>query len=709
MLFLYFSKLNPRYSQKRFGFIFMITSIQLMSNTTIILITLAAIIALGFVFLKYFHGTRERGPRAYLLAGLRFVSIFVLLLLLINPGIKQREFELEKQQLFLAYDLSGSMEYLETTGDVTAFAQEVRSSEELRDRFEIREFGFGRSLFSLERDSMAFDENQTNIRAALSEMEKLRATQSAAIVMVTDGNQTLGEDYQYYRPGPQVGIFPVVAGDTTAQVDLAITNLNVNRYAFLNNRFPVEIILNYTGREPVNSTLEIKLGETVLFTKEVELTAEKTSEVISATLPASSLGLKVYNAEIKPLTSEKNTANNIRSFGVEVIDERTSVLILTSILHPDLGTFKKSIETNEQRQAEIINIQDIKNIDTNDFQLVILYQPNNHFNTVINQLKDQHINFLLVTGTRTDWNFLASVMDFGKDFTSQSQDYFAVYNPNYSRFQFEEIGFNSLPPLQDVFGNIEFENENQNVLLYQQLEGVTTTTPLLATFEENGSRFAALFGENIWRWRSQSFADRGSFEDFDNFFGKLVQYLSSSQKRDRLTVESGSFYAENEEVLITARYFDDNYEFNAKGQLEVKLTNTSTEQELESQMLLGNHRFTFSVDDLSPGEYDYEVREITSGISKSGRFTVIPYNVEQQFGSANISKLQTFAGSAGSDLHYINEPDRLIAKLLEDNRYLPVQKSREKAVPLISWKFLLILLIVSLSAEWFTRKYFGLI
>jgi hypothetical protein len=70
--------------------------------------------------------------------------------------------------------------------------------------------------------------------------------------MVTDGNQTIGEDYQYYKPGPQVEIFPVVAGDTTAQVDLAINNLNVNRYAFLNNRFPVEIILNYTGREPVH-------------------------------------------------------------------------------------------------------------------------------------------------------------------------------------------------------------------------------------------------------------------------------------------------------------------------------------------------------------------------------------------------------------------------------------------------------------------------
>jgi hypothetical protein len=319
------------------------------------------------------------------------------------------------------------------------------------------------------------------------------------------------------------------------------------------------------------------------------------------------------------------------------------------------------------------------------------------------------LNYLLVTGTKTDWNFINSVMKIVRDYTSQSQDYIAAYNSNYSNFQFEDIGFKSLPPLQDIFGNLEFENENYNVLLYQQLEGVVTTSPLLATFEEGGSRYAALFGENIWRWRAQSFADAGSFENFDDFFGKLVQYLSSTQKRDRLTVDAGSFYAENEEVIITARYFDENYEFFGGGQLFVKLTNKSTEEELESQMLLNNNSYGFRIDDLTPGEYEYEVREISSGLSKGGSFSVIPYNVEQQFGAANISKLQNLAASAGKELAYLNNPENLVAKLLEDNRYLPVQKSREKAVPLISWKFLLILLIISLSAEWFTRKYFGLI
>jgi hypothetical protein len=219
---------------------------------------------------------------------------------------------------------------------------------------------------------------------------------------------------------------------------------------------------------------------------------------------------------------------------VEVIDERTSVLILSSVLHPDLGALKKSVEANQQRQAEITLIKDVEKIDINDFQLVILYQPNNNFKNVIAEFRRNDINYLLVTGTKTDWNFINSVMKIEKDLPPSLRIISPVYNSNYSNFQFEDIGFKSLPPLQDISG---IWNLRMRIIMFcciNNLEGVATTTPLLATFEEGGSRYAALFGENIWRWRAQSFADTGSFENFDDFFGKLVQYLSSTQKRDRL-------------------------------------------------------------------------------------------------------------------------------------------------------------------------------
>jgi len=114
-------------------------------------------------------------------------------------------------------------------------------------------------------------------------------------------------------------------------------------------------------------------------------------------------------------------------------------------------------------------------------------------------------------------------------------------------------------------------------------------------------------------------------------------------------------------------------------------------------------------ENLEAGEYSFNVKELRSGVVRSGKFSVLEFNVEQQFASADFIKMNFLAQNNSSELFILNEQKRLIAKLLEDNRFLPVQKIHEKNVPLINWKFLLFLLALSLSAEWFTRKYFGLI
>jgi hypothetical protein len=41
-------------------------------------------------------------------------------------------------------------------------------------------------------------------------------------------------------------VFPVVLGDTTKLLDLKINQLNVNKYAFYRNKFPVEVFLQYS-------------------------------------------------------------------------------------------------------------------------------------------------------------------------------------------------------------------------------------------------------------------------------------------------------------------------------------------------------------------------------------------------------------------------------------------------------------------------------
>lgn len=681
-----------------------------MPVTTILLIALAAIFALGFVFFKYFLGNKNPGRNTYFLAAFRFLTIFVLLLLLINPRITQRELETEKPGLFLGIDKSFSIEHLEEGSNVREFVQQLSSNEELNERFDVQAFEFGQELSRFRRDSIAFNLPQTNISGAIKDLEKLNSDKRSAIVLITDGNQTVGENYEFHTTNDNISIYPVIVGDTIAHIDLAISNLNVNKYAFLNNDFPVEVLLNYTGNDDVVSRFEIRSGNSVVYSREVNFSEENTSEIINTTLPANRLGTLVYEGILRPVDSEKNTINNSRKFGVEVVDERTSVLLLSSITHPDLGAIKKSIEQNEQRIATIDYINNFNIDNISDFQLVIMYQPNSQFKQIFEAISALRLNYFLITGTQTDWNFLNTVQDeFSRDHTNQSQEVFGIYNNNFSQFQFNDINFQRFPPLKDRFGSLVFSTDAYNSLLYQQIEGVSTNIPLLAVGENEGVKAGVLFGEDIWKWRSQSFLDTGSFEDFDTFFGKLVQYLASSQKRDRLTFDNEAVFLENQNVLITAMFFDQNYVFNPEGNLEITIEDQSTKEEIRGSMLLKNNRFDFESSTLSPGKYNFIIREINSNISRSGSFVVLEYNIEQQFSSANLSGMQNLASNNSAQLYFLDGQNELLTELMNDNSYVSVQKSREKIIPLVDWKILLLLLVASLAAEWFMRKYFGLI
>lgn len=299
--------------------------------------------------------------------------------------------------------------------------------------------------------------------------------------------------------------------------------------------------------------------------------------------------------------------------------------------------------------------------------MIILYQPTAQFKQVYDIIESQGLNYFLITGMQTDWNFLNTAQqDFKKDFTNQSQDVFGIYNRNFGQFQFDDINFEKFPPLIDKFGALSFDTDFYNPMLFQRIEGIATEIPLLAVAESSNRRSGVLFGEDIWKWRSQAFLDTGFFNDFDEFMSRLVQYLASTQKRDRLTVEAEAVYLENETILITARYFDQNYVFNPDGQLEIEVNNLATENVISAPMLLKNNRFEFETASFSPGEYDFKIREINSGITRTGSFVVLEFNIEQQFSSANLSGMQDLAANNGSSLYFLDSVDKLIEELLRD-------------------------------------------
>ena len=654
----------------------------------------------------YGYKTKYNGSLKWLFATLRFLTLFSILLLLINPKFVVETYSIEKPKLSIMVDNSMSIRELGQVDKVKKINNYLRGSKQLNDKFDLSFFSFGSDLS--DSDSLTFSEKNTNISSALSTVDELFKNEIAPTLIITDGNQTLGNDYEFYRAKSKNAVFPVVVGDTTTYTDLKIALLNTNRYAFLKNQFPVETVLVYSGALPVKSKFVVKLGSSIVYKENVSFSSSNNTKTISFSLPASEVGLQKYTLEILAVKDEKNTANNVKKFAVEVIDESTNVLVVSKISHPDLGAFKKSITSNEQRRVTFKKPSEAISI-LNDYQLILLYQPDLSFRRLYLEIQKLKKNSIVFTGLETDWNFLNGIQkNYQKNVINQSEYVSGALRPNYSTFAVADIGFSNFKPLRTFFGDLELLVPNQ-VLLDQFIGGIASESPMLVTMEVDGNRHALWDGQGIWKWRAQSYLETDSFEDFDDFFGKIIQYLASNKRRSRLEVAANSFYYNNGNVSVSAQYFDKNFVFDSRASLSISVTNTETNEKVTLPMLLRNNVFEIDLNMLTAGVYTYTVTDTGQTVARSGSFTVLDFNVEQQFLNAQVTKLNKLALNTGGELFFITENEVIINALLADNRYQQIQKRAQKVVPLIDWEYLLGLIILLLSAEWFIRKYNGLI
>jgi len=674
-----------------------------MDIENILYIVIAVIVSATIAIFQYYKHLKNKEKVSYLLTFLRFIALFTLLLLLINPTIEQNVVTVEKPSLVVAIDNSSSIKTTNQTNLILNLIKNLKSDKDLNTKFNVMYYPFGDGVTFV--DSLLFNKSQTNISKSIQELEAGYKDKIAPIILITDGNQTVGQDYEYVNY--KQSIFPIVVGDTTRYIDLSIHRLNTNKYVFLDNKFPVEVFLNYEGKQ--NSTTRfsvIEKGE-VLFSKRIKFSEEESYKNLNFYLSAKKVGVHYFTAQLSKLDNEKNTLNNKKEFVVEVVDEQASVLILTSFLHPDIGALKKAIESNKQRSVTIKKISE--NYDISKYQMVILYQPTKAFSAIFSELKFNKINHFIITGTKTDWSFLNKIQDaFEKSWIQQIENYTPVYNQNFNPFTVRDIGFESLPPIDDQFGAIRFKVPFES-LLTQKVGRKYIENPLLATYELEGVRSAVLFGENSWRWRMISKSDTNTFADYDNFIGSLLQYLVSSKKGKHLQVSYETIYFENDKIEMTAQYFDENYQQNTHATLWLELKNKQTDEIKRLPFSYQNNLYVINLSGLSAGAYFFTISvENTSEVSK-GNFKIVDFDVEKQFYSSNKKKLLLLANKTGGTLHYLDSSKSITTNLLHDERFVAVQKSEKKQKPIIDWQWLLVVIVVSLSIEWFVRKYNGFI
>ena len=673
-----------------------------MDTTTYLYILLAAIVSLTIAVFQYMYKVKNHSKSNILLSFLRFLTLFGLLLLLINPKISSNILEVVKPKLMVAIDNSSSIKFLKEDKNVVNTIGAIGANKQLNEKFDISYFSFSEN-FKI-NDSLDFTSNKTDISRALIGLNTLDNEENSTIVLLSDGNHTLGTDYSFFKSKHK--IHSLIVGDTIPHEDLRISKLNVNKYSFLNNTFPIEVFINYNGNANITSDLIIYKNDTPVYKKKIRLSADNNSEKLTINLKANTVGIQNFRAEISKIEREKNTINNQKNFSVNIINEQAKIAIVSAMSHPDIGMLKRSIETNKQRKVDVVKPSNTASLK--DYQLIILYQPDTSFETVFKLLERTKDNYFIIAGIHTDWNFLNNVQtSFSKNTINQIEDYFPVKNTSYTTFLLNDLEFDDFPPLKSKFGNVLI-NTTSEPLLFQSINGIKTNNPLLLTFKLSENRRGALLdGEGIWKWRLYANLENKSFLDFDNFINKLIQYLSNKKLFERLNLNYEPFIYQNDDFIINATYFDNTYEVDTRAKLELTLMNLENNEVKKYPLRVTNENYEISIPELQRGNYSFSVSVDGQQIKKSGKFRVLDYNIEQQFTYANVEALKTLASNSNGNVYHNTEYTFLIDHLINDATIKPIQKSTSKQLALIDWKWILALIVLSLTLEWFIRKYLG--
>ena len=676
----------------------------MITNLTILYIIASGILALFVALFQYIY-KMKRNLINWSLATLRFVTVFSLLLLIINPKFDKNVIKVVKPILAVAVDNSQSIKYLNKDSLSQLATELILGNSGLSEKYDIKTYSFGKQLN--QNKFLNFNEKQTNITKAIQDIESIHESQIAPIVLISDGNQTIGSNYGYASKAFKQAVFPLILGDSIFNTDLKILQINVNKYAYLNNKFPVEIFCSYLGNKTISTELTISSGNQTIHKELLEFSPEVNSRIITPLIKTTKVGQQAYQVSLKPIQNEKNKVNNLKYISLETIDEFSKVALISTISHPDIGALKTSIESNKQRLVDILKPEEF--IATNEsYGLVILYQPNTEFNNVFERTKKMNNNVFIIGGSNTQWRFLNEIQsDFYQEVTGQNESFQGKINLDFMNFNSTDYRFISHPPLTTEFGQVSIKTQYET-LLYKSVNGVLTNEPLWFTYENNSSRNSVLLAENLWKWRMYSFQQNLNFVTFDSFIAKVIQYLDVKNQDNRLIVDYQSVYDGGQELEISAQYFNKNYELDSNANIEITFTNNKSGRQLEFPMITDSYSYKLDLSVLDAGAYSFEVKVNKESLRKSGVIEILEFNIEQQFLNSDVSQLEQLSINTSTTMYFDSQINELIDQLLSENRFYSVQKITKKSVYLLDITFMLFLLFSSLTTEWLIRKYKGL-
>lgn len=646
----------------------------------------------------------------WVLAGFRFVTVFIICILLLGIILENFIVKKEKPLIFIAHDTSES---IVQTKDSTFYKEDYIDDlkalkKDLSENYDVVDYSFADGIDNGIKES--YDGKTTNTSQVFDQIYSQYSNRNiGAIILSTDGIYNAGANPIYaINRKTYVPVFTIGLGDTNQVKDVKIDEVFNNDIAFLGNDFPVEISVSQKDFQGKKISIKLMLGDKIVSSQTVQFMNVKEQKKINFVLNATRIGFIKYTVKIDDLEGEFTYKNNTANFYIDVIDGRQKIALLHSGIHPDLGAISYVIENNKNYEVDVKTYAEMKNIG--DYDLLICHNYNNQNQNLNQAIKEGKKPVLFIVGTNsnlTDLNNL-NVGFSGND--TKTEDVQLAINGNFSTIIFPSSVSSLLsnaPPLKAPFGNFNF-SKSLDVLAYQKVGNITLEQPLIYFSEKNTSKYGVIMGEGIWRWRLFDQAKNQSTTNFELLISKMISYLAVKENKNPFKVNVNSEYEESEDVIVLAELYNSSYDLVNTSEVSFKLINAS-QKEFDYHFFKTSNAYKLELGKLPQGVYKWNAATTFSGknYKASGTFLVKEVKKEWLNSTANHRLLKNISENTNGKFYLPKQLNQLKTDIENRDDIVTVAYNEKSFKDLIDYKWLFFLIIILMSAEWFIRKFNG--
>ena len=681
--------------------------------------------------------------KRYSLIALRSLGIFLLFLLLGEPLLSLISHSLDQPVVSVLIDHSQSMAISDRSGRRDETLKSILRSDEwkhLGNNGRVVASLFDatvKNLAAITDDSLTFKGEVTDIAEALNSVKQSSGLSNVrAVVLLTDGNSTVGMNPLHDAEELGVPVFTIGIGDTIEQKDLLIRKVLTNEITYTGLKVPVHVTVHSAGFDGEHVQVSLRDGSTLLDEKSLTVEHGIRDYLVPLSFIAEKEGLQKYTAEVSNLPGELTPQNNRMHFFVKVLKSKLRVVLIAGGPSQDAAFIRRAMLSDK-------NIEFLPFTEQNDGQfyertldadalkladcIILVGFPTEHSTS-------QSVQTILTAGNagKPFLIILSRMLDFEKmhildpflpfraeKMTRDELQVFAAV-PEMQRnnpilrvsSSINTVEFwSKLPPVFRPQGNIRPKIESE-VLATIRLQAMPLADPFIVSTNINKNKSLAVLGYGLWRWNMLSNEGSGTDQMLEQFLGNSIRWLTTQEDSRRIRVQSSKqSYTTQDAVEFTAQVYDDTYLPLNDAQIEVRVQNGSETSRIVLSVLdHGQYQGTF--ESLREGEYQFSATVMANGAllgSDQGRFSVGGINAEFLETRMNKSLLQQIAVHTGGRYYESNDFGSVVHDITTMSNFKSRDISRSAEIEIWNSRWMLGLVIFLFALEWLLRKRSGML